>query len=89
MNKQRILHANFKSKYWGSGLHKYSTQAFKWMFKNTTAEKIVAFCPTIYPEVKQHAAKAGMIEEGCILDSSKYNGELCDNHIMGISRAEL
>lgn len=80
------IHANMLTKYWGTGLHGYSAQAFKWMFDNTNAEKIIAFCPNIYPEVKQHAAKAGMIEEGYLTNSTSCGGKLCDNHIMGISR---
>lgn len=81
------LHANFLPKYWGTGLHKYSTQAFRWMFEHTNAEKIVAFCPEIYPEVIQHAVNAGMIKEGVLTKSSIYDDKLCDNHIMAITRA--
>lgn len=79
-------HANYLSKYWGSSLHKYSRQAADWMFKNTNAEKLVAMCPTNYPDVKKHVEHVGFTEEGCLTKSSMFDGKLYDNYIMGLSR---
>ena len=91
MNSQICFqaHANFLPKYWGTGLYKYGVEAMQWMFEHTAAQKIMAFCPEAYPEVRHYAEKTGMKQEGILTKSSLYNDELCDNYIMGITREEL
>lgn len=80
------IHANYLPRYWGMGLSSYTQMAIKWMFENTDALKIVAFCPSKYPEARKHALKIGFSEEGVLTKSSLFNGELYDNYIMGISK---
>ena len=80
------FHANYLPEFWGKGLQKYSTAAVQWVFNNTDAKKAVVLCPTRYPETKQHAIQIGFKEEGLLTNSSIFDGEICNNYIMGISK---
>lgn len=79
-------HANFLPRYWGTGLEEYSKEGIQWMFDNTDCEKIVAYAPDKYPEVKAHCLKAGMEVEGVLKNNTKINNELFDETVLGVSK---
>ena len=80
------IHVNYKSDMWGKNLNRFSDMALDWVWNNTDAVKVVAFAPDCYPEVKAHAEKSGMKSEGYLKNATRYDGELINQHIMGVSR---
>lgn len=79
-------HVNYLPRYWGSGLEKYTKEAIEWMFTNADCEKIFAFIPDKFPEIKKHSIKAGMVEEGLLTNSYRVGDDLYSQTIMGISK---
>lgn len=79
-------HVNYLPMYWKDSLHKYTKEAINWMFNNAGCEKIIGYCPDYYPEIKLHARRAGMEQEGYVTNSVKINNELYGESIMGISK---
>lgn len=62
-------------------------KACEWVF-NAGKQKIVAEIPVIYPEVKRFALKMGFSVEGLNRQSIQKKGELLDQWIVGLTKAE-
>jgi RimJ/RimL family protein N-acetyltransferase len=80
------IHVNYKPEFWGHKLNRFSDMALQWVWENTDIEKVIAFAPDCYPEVKKHAERSGMVAEGLLTNATKHNGKLIDQHIMGVSK---
>lgn len=79
-------HVNYRPMYWGHKLEKYTKEAIEWMFVNTDCEKIFAFVPDRYPEVKKHSIAAGMKVEGTLEQSYRVGEKVYSQSLMGISK---
>ena len=79
-------HVNYLPEHWGKGLEGYTIEAINWMFNNTDCEKIFAFVPDRFPEIKRHSLLAGMKVEGVLEDSYRIGNDVYSQTIMGMSK---
>lgn len=63
--------------------------ALDWIIKNTTYQKIVANIPIIFENVKKFTCGFGFQVEGINRASYLKNGEIVDQYMLGITRAEI
>lgn len=82
------IHVNYFPEYWGNGLADYSNLTLDWIFDNTDYQKVVAFAPDYYPQVKKHCEACGLKLEGYLLNSVLSDGKLDNQSIMSIEKCQ-
>lgn len=63
--------------------------ALQWILDNTDAEKVIAWVPEIYPNVRSFTESQGFQIEGVNRKSYLKNGKLHDQTLLGITRSEI
>lgn len=61
-------------------------EAVQWMWRNTPAEKLVAYLPVDNRHAIRFAKRAGYVEEGRLKNAVRPRGELLDLIVLGVSK---
>jgi hypothetical protein len=69
--------------------HRVSIEVLEYMFTQTPCQKIIAYIAEIFPTVIRHTIKCGLGQEGCLIGSYLKNGEIYNQHILGITKSEF
>lgn len=73
----------------GGGAIEATREAARWMFKNTSCEKIVTYVPKFNRKARIFAKIVGMKDEGICTKSFRKNGILHDQWVLGLEKEIL
>ena len=80
------VHTCLLPKAWGKRARKAAEEMLKWVWEETDWQRIVTNVPDNNRLALSYALKVGMTEYGLNPKSWLKNGELLDQHLLGISR---
>lgn len=81
------FHPAINPEYWGNKLNVQAGKAaLQWLWEHTTAQKVIAKAPSIYPDALRWGQRIGLKREGIQRKSFLKNGELHDQYYLGINR---
>lgn len=80
------LHTMVKPEARGKKALKAARRAAKWVFKNTSCEKLITCVPTFNRPAMAFALKFGFKREGLCTKSFRRDGVLHDQHLLGLEK---
>lgn len=80
------VHTCILPEYWGKKAAEAARLCAEWMFAHTPCRKIITHVPAYNRLAYRFARQAGMTEEGRIKDSFLKNGQVYDQHLLGLSK---
>jgi RimJ/RimL family protein N-acetyltransferase len=83
------IHTAVLPTYWGPVAVRAARDAMRWMIWHTPCRKIVTSVPFDNHLALKFAKRVGMIPEGTNRASYHHNGELIDQHMLGITMEEI
>lgn len=83
------IHAHVLQQYRKDYSKETGNLAIKYILDNTDYQKVVAFVPVIYENVKNFTQLFGFVVEGILTKSIKKNGILVDQWILAATRGQL
>jgi RimJ/RimL family protein N-acetyltransferase len=82
------VHTCLLPRIWGPKAKQAAQLGRAWMFANTPCQKIVTNVPQDNPAALRFAKRCGMTLEGVNRKSFLKNGQLLDQHVLGLTKEE-
>jgi RimJ/RimL family protein N-acetyltransferase len=82
------VHTCLLPRTWGAQAREATQMGRRWMFENTPCQKIVTNIPEDNALALRFAKRCGMTVEGVNRQSFLKNGELLDQHVLGLTKKE-
>lgn len=83
------VHTCVLPEFYGSQAVEAAKGTLLWMIMNTSARKIITHVPENNVKAKQFAERCGLLHEGVNRASFLKHGVTYDQHVLGITRAEI
>lgn len=77
-------HVAVLPEFWGSAGHKAGAEVIRWIFRETSARKLIGQPPVTNRAAYRYARRLGFADEGRITKCFLKGGCLVDQHILGI-----
>lgn len=82
------VHTCLLPRIWGDGALQAARLCRAWMFENTPCQKLITNVPAYNVVALRFARRCGFTQEGVNRQSFLRNGELLDQHVLGLTKKE-